>query len=100
MPVCSECSKIWAPMSVGAMEPVGMTNPSVTKPRKVIASTNAMISDCSVSTMLVSCDSCAGAEEVLGMMAMVERLVVARLSGNAEGSFLRFRLVLDHLIFQ
>jgi hypothetical protein len=41
-------------MSVGAMDPVGMTNPSVTKPRKVIASTKATIRDCRVATVDVS----------------------------------------------
>ena len=41
-------------MRVGAMEPVGITNPSVTNPRNVIASTNATMSDWSESTMLLS----------------------------------------------
>jgi len=41
-------------MSVGAIDPVGITKPSVTKLRTAIASAKAMMSDCSVSGMLVS----------------------------------------------
>ena len=42
-------------MSVGAIDPVGITNPSVIKLRNVIASTNATISDWSVAIVDVSC---------------------------------------------
>ena len=52
-------------MSVGAMEPVGMTNPSVTKPRKVIASTKATISDWRVEIVDVSGPVLAGSASVM-----------------------------------
>jgi len=47
-PVCCDHWRVWAPRSVGAIDPVGMTKGSMTKARNMNATTSATI-----TTMIV-----------------------------------------------
>src|SRR5437868_14699278 len=49
-----QVKRMWAPSSVGAIEPVGMTNASTTNARKMNARMNATRIDSSVSFTLLS----------------------------------------------
>jgi hypothetical protein len=49
-PDCGERTRTWAPIKVGAIDPVGMTKPSSTYERKAIAMANATMRDWIVST--------------------------------------------------
>ena len=87
-PVTGLKMRACAPMSVGPMDPVGMTNPSKTNPRNAIAMVKATVNDISVPTMSVS-----GLSSLVFFCGAV--IAIDRIGEHARGGQVCFSLVTD-----